>query len=63
MKIYQFTFIDIEGNYKTESCGTRKEAEKAMQESAETAEQIFEDIEEIHIDRLNKKTLLKLLNA
>jgi hypothetical protein len=63
MKIYQFTFIDIEGNWKTHSCGTRKEAEKEMKETAETAEQVFEDIDEIHIEKLNKKTLLQVLNA
>lgn len=63
MKIYQFTYIDIEGNYKTQSCGTRKEAEKEVREFAESAEQVFEEIDEIHIEKLNKKTLLVLLNA
>ena len=63
MKIYQFTFIDIEGNWKTQSCGTRKEAEKAMKETADSAEQVFDEIDEIHIEKLDKKTLLELLNA
>lgn len=63
MKIYQFRFIDIEGNLKRASCGTRKEAEKEMKETADKAEQVFEDIDEIHIEKLNKKTLLELLNA
>lgn len=63
MKIFQFTYIDIEGNHVTESCGTRKEAEKAIKRTAESADQVFEDIDEIHIEKLNKKTLLQLLNA
>jgi hypothetical protein len=63
MKIYQFEFIDLEGNWKRQSCGTRKEAEKEMKETAENAEQVFEGIDEIHIEKLNKKTLLELLNA
>tara|TARA_A200000159_G_scaffold5966_1_gene5389 strand:- start:1773 stop:1967 length:195 start_codon:yes stop_codon:yes gene_type:complete len=63
MKIYQIAYIDLEINHKTQSCGTRKEAEKAIKETAKTARHVFEDIDEIHIEKLDKKTLLQLLNA
>ena len=63
MKIYQFQYIDIEGNTITESCGTRKEAENKIKSWKDDVEEMFEDIQELHIEKLNKKTLLLLLNG
>ena len=62
MKVYQVFFIDFEDNYCTMTFPSLVKAKKWIRENRDEWEQVFEDVETITFDKLNKKTLIQLLN-
>jgi len=62
MKIYQVSFIDNEANFLTRTFPSLVKAKKWIRENRDEWEQITEDVVTITFDKLNKKTLIELLN-
>jgi len=62
MKIYQVSFIDHEENTSTQTFSSLVKAKKWIRENRDECEQVFEDVVTITFDKLNKKTLIQLLN-
>lgn len=62
MKIYQVTFIDNEEHWSSRVFSSKTKAKKWIKDNESEWEQVFDDVTEIVIPRLNKKTLIELLN-
>lgn len=62
MKIYQVSFIDHEANYLKKTFPSLVKAKKWIRENRDEWDEVFEGVVTITFEKLNKKTLIQLLN-